>query len=867
MSQILQSAAIVALLVSICSATGAASARAAPAGKPGSIEARPQIGAPRDVQFLQGLRQRRLFELAEKHCDDLLADSRLDDRRRAALTIELSRTLAQHALESPPAAQAALWRRARAVVDDFAKAHAQSPQLLVVRAQGALAELAQGEEARETAQLAGQGDAALEEARGVLRGACERLRKLHTDVAAAIKRQPRGAAAPAEQLSTAQLLSLEMNLRHELARALLNQGLCYPTTSADRVNSLSQAMELLKSLEQQELEPKLAWSVSLDTVAALRAMDDYPAARRRLAALEKKEPPPAIAPRLRVERILLALARGQIDEALNEAGRSGPRPHADWAPAEYAQLEAYTTAWQKASERKDAGEAARWERTAVDQVRAIEQVHGPRWSRKAESLLASSIASSDVAPSTALLIRLAGSYYRGGKFDEALAAFDRASTTARQAGDAGAAFDAALAAATIERERKELRGAIDRYRKLAIEWPKNAKAAEAHLLAVHAAAQLAAGQQPPKLDEYKQLLAEHVANWPTAATASQAWWWLGRLAEHEHNPREALWAFQHVKPDHPQYAEAIEAAGRCYAQLVAESRGQEAEHERLAVEAVSYFERIIAAAKSRPKDDPAARAAALAAARIALADLPQGAAQAEALLTAALARAGDPPPEWKTTARGLLVAALAASGQIDQAEKLLQQIPINATDDALAVSQLLGEARGRASGDAARKLARLELTLLDDLLLARETIDPNTLPSIARQRAAALAAAGRRAEALAALTALAAENPRDGQTQEDLAALLAGGDRESQKAALEQWRLVASKSRPGSPRWLRAHYGLARTQLDLGNPQQASNVIKLVAATHPDLGGAQLKASFERLRAACEERSSAAGNRRLGAAQ
>jgi tetratricopeptide (TPR) repeat protein len=503
----------------------------------------------------------------------------------------------------------------------------------------------------------------------------------------------------------------------------------------------------------------------------------------------------------------------------------------------------------------------------MDQVRAIEQAHGPRWSRKAERLLASSIASSDAALSVTLLMRLAGSYYRGGQIDQALAAYDRASTASRQAEDTGTAFDAALAAATIERERKELRGAIDRYRKLAIDWPKNAKAAEAHLLAVHCAAQLAAGQQRPDLGEYKHLLNEHVAKWPTATTASQAWWWLGRLAEHEKNPRGALTAFQNVKSDQPQYAEAIEAAGRCYAQRLAESRGQVAEHERLAGEAVGYFERVIAAAKSRPKDDAAARAAVLSAARVALADLPQGAARAEGLLSTALRRNADSPPEWKTAARGLLVAALAENGRTDDAEKLLQQLPIDATAEALAVAQLLGDARGRSEKEAARKLARLELTVLDDLLLARDKINSKALPGIARQRAAALAAAGRRAEALASLKELVRENPRDGQAQEDLAGLMADGDRESQKAALEQWRLVASKSRPGSPRWLRAQYGLARTQLELGNPQQASKLIKLVAAAHPDLGGPPLKASFEELLEACDARSPAAGNGRLGAAQ
>jgi hypothetical protein len=339
------------------------------------------------------------------------------------------------------------------------------------------------------------------------------------------------------------------------------------------------------------------------------------------------------------------------------------------------------------------------------------------------------------------------------------------------------------------------------------------------------------------------------------------------LAEHEHDPREALAAFQHVKRDQPQYADAVEAAGRCYAQLVAESRDRGAEHERLANEAVSYFERVIAAEKSRSANDAAARAAALAAARVALADLPQGAAKAESLVSAALARPADAPTEWNTAARSLLVAALAASGRIDEAEKLLQQIPIDATPDALAVSQLLGEARGRASGEAARKLARLELTVLDELLLSRDKVDAKALPGVARQRATALAAAGRRAEALAALAALATENPRDGQTQEELATLMAGGDRESQRAALEQWRLVASKSRPGSPRWLRAHYGLARTQLDLGNPQLASQVIKQVAAAHPDLGGSQMKASFEQLLAACEGRTPSAGKNRPGAAQ
>ena len=95
---------------------------------------------------------------------------------------------------------------------------------------GALAALLQGEEGRDVAQFDSRREA-LDEARQVLRVACDQLRKLQADVAAAIKRQPRGVPPTQGQLSTAQLLSLEMHVRHELARGLTNQGLCYPATA------------------------------------------------------------------------------------------------------------------------------------------------------------------------------------------------------------------------------------------------------------------------------------------------------------------------------------------------------------------------------------------------------------------------------------------------------------------------------------------------------------------------------------------------------------------------------------------------------------------------------------------------------------
>ncbi len=828
-----------------------------------ALLAAPAVVALRDVQFLEGLRGRGLFELAEKYCLDELAKSDVNDARRADLTIELSRTFAQHAAESQDDVAASLWQKARQVVDDFARQHPRHPKLLLIRAQGALASLAQGEMARETAELSNGQPRGFDAARDLLRGAIGRLRKLDEDLAAEIKRRNSTSAAKAgdAQLSMSELISLEMNLRHQWARSLENQARCYPPGSADRVNSLSQAVELLEELARLDLEAPLAWSSRLDEIVCLQLLEDFATAERKLAALEKANPPPDVLSKLQAQRIHLPLARGRLDEALSEAARGASRAGTDGAEVQYARLEAYVKAWQRAIERPDAAAASKWEKTAVDQVDSIERAGGATWMRKAEALWAGSLAAAPGTTSARALATAAAGYYRGGRLDQALAAYDRSAQQAHDERDAAQAFAASLAAAAIERERQHDRSAIDRYRKLALAWPENPHAGEAHLLAVHGAAQLAARQKPPKLDEYERLLREHVATWPAGATASQAWWWLGRLKEHQHAYQEAIAAFRGVRPDDAQYVGAVEAIGRCYLALCEAARRGGKPGTAAADEALAYFEQVIAPGGKDPaKWSEAARAAVLAVARISLAEVPGGAAKAEERLHSALSGAPDAPRAWKNAALAVLVPMLAARGRIAQAEDLLKQMPIDASADALAMALALADVRTRANGEAKRKLAALEIVAIDDLLLRRDEVDAPTVQRILRQRAEALADSGRRTEAIEALESLAKDNPRDGQTQELLASrLMAGGDAASLQAALVKWREVAAKSRPASPRWFRAHYGLARTQLELGERTQARLTIKRVESVGGDFGGGQLKARFQRLVAESQRGAEASG--------
>ncbi len=56
--------------------------------------------ADEDARFVAGLRERRLFALAETYCNERLTNSQPSEIERIELTVELVRTYAEHALNS-----------------------------------------------------------------------------------------------------------------------------------------------------------------------------------------------------------------------------------------------------------------------------------------------------------------------------------------------------------------------------------------------------------------------------------------------------------------------------------------------------------------------------------------------------------------------------------------------------------------------------------------------------------------------------------------------------------------------------------------------------------------------------------------------
>lgn len=806
-----------------------------------------------DQRFLAGLRERALFELADAYCAAKLGDSALGEGRRADLVIELSLTLADWAVSSPPAERPALWLRAQRVTDEFVQQHPENPRLPLVRFQGALAVLARGELARQESELVADNQALVEEARTQLREAIRQLEAICDDVGERLRLARGTVGRPAaENLTEHQLASLEKSVQYQLARAFRNQGQSYPPDSADRANSLTRALALLDPLAKLDAEHPLAFESRLDEVVCWRLLADYAMAARKLDALDAAKPPAAVALAARAERIRLALATGELKQAIALVAAGRTLDGATSPELDFAWLQTYLEAWRAADRSGDRQSSGDWQSKATETVRLIEQKDGPYWTRRAEMLLAGYVRNSPGGGGLEMRVRAAESSFRSGRLDDALADYDAACAMAQRQGLSSRAFELGYTAAAIEHQRQHHAEAMARFRALSLTDPRQAKAADAHLLAIYHAEQLASVQSAESSDAigpYVELLREHLAHWPEGPTADQVRWRLGRLCEHQQDWPGAIAAYRTVSPQFGRFAEVVEGAARCWRAWLDQKRAAGEPVDAAVADAAGWFESIVFGPSRQVPTTwtPAARAAALEAARLWLDYTASGYGRAEQLLSTALApeQIADAPPEWTSAARAMLVYSLAGQGRRDEAAAVLQQVSTGPPGQLLGVLQGLLRVVAAARPDAKPEWAEIALRAAKLMDARRGELDPGQRQTADRLKAQALAVAGRTEEALAAYQWLAKIYSHDGDVQEAYAQLLSSRqDRPSLETALAKWREIDSGSRPASDRWFRAKYEVASLHLRLGDRAQAVKIINLLQLLHPELGGPAMKARF-----------------------
>src|SRR5690606_19004666 len=199
-----------------------------------------------DERFVEGLRERRLYELAASCCEQRLERSAIDPTERTRLTIELMRVRGEQALHAPVDQQARWWAAAREAGERLLAADPPAVRRELVEVQLALLLVAEGELARQQAEVArgSQPDYS---------AALDVLRRAESSLESVLEKLEQPPLAPArsessDELSTDERFALRNQVRLEHARLLTARAQCYPAGSADRIAAAMQANEILAAI-------------------------------------------------------------------------------------------------------------------------------------------------------------------------------------------------------------------------------------------------------------------------------------------------------------------------------------------------------------------------------------------------------------------------------------------------------------------------------------------------------------------------------------------------------------------------------------------------------------------------------------------
>lgn len=797
-----------------------------------------------DADFLKGLRQRGLYELAEHYCARELQQQDLSAAQKAALTEELIRTLAVHAANEEPARRAALWKRAQEVAAGYPKS---APRHCLVQMQAALAELARAELARQEADIAVA--SAREVALSAVRAAQRRLEAIDKELALEVplrrRRPPRDPLA----LTGEELFAVQMQAQFHLATAYRTRARIYPPGDNDRIAALQSALEWCgKPLTQLAADEPLVRRIRLEQAACHRLLGQRAEAKKLLGAL-LVESSPEVRHGALSELARLELDAGQPRRAIATLQVVQPGVHAE---VDLVRLEALLAELEKAKQVEQPEEAIQLLRDRA--VSATEQIlakHGAYWGRRADQLLVAA-AGDDGGGDLEIMRRQADGLAARKMYPEAMAAYDQAAQQALDGGNQQLAFQLYYKAALAARALGDKAEQASRMRDLATRLPKQPDSANVHYYAIVLTVQLARGD-PQQLAAYKEMLTEHASTWPDSERWAQIRLWKGKLLQQRRQWIPAAKEFQ-AAADRQPTADAIRGFRVCQQEVLAAQ--SDADAATAARAACRWLESFIVVENRLPAAWTAAqRAAAIAASRLYLKFVPASYSRVESMLRGALK--GPPAADGSTAAaiKPLLLVALAAQpAKVAEAEAMMSQWGEASPAALLETLEGLTFAMRTASPKSRQTTAKLVLNTIDRTL-QQASLDDASKRRIMRTQAEALAAAGESQQALRVFQQLAAAASRDAKLQLDYARFLselAPATEQSLQSALDQWRFIAQRSKPNSDVWYEAKYQVAFQLYRQGEKEEARKRIEYLQAVHGFSGQPQWEQRFGDLLAKCQ---------------
>ncbi len=828
-----------------------------------------------DSLMVDGLRKRRLFDLAEKYCAEKLANPELDPTERTRLVLDLMRTQTARAAVAGQTESEQRWVAATKTANDFIDAYRNQPRILLIEVQRALIHLTHGRLIQQQIEA----DIVPPESRERALEELNTCNKLLADItrAVALITPERRAQGPAEhELTLEELAALESNVQFQSAMCTLNRAALYPADDQlNRINALGIAIEGFEKVRRKTARNQSVWwQNELATVECYRLLGDLRTSTNVLSGMAAHidSPDSSNGQAVLRERILNSISardasgqRGLVDEYSKIV-----EPDAELSLAGMKLLMSLA----KLDERN----SREWQSLAAAQVRKIENAHGAYRGRLAELQLIGRAAGSttdhsttgnsatnDPAPGTAdisgttdidVLLRLGDTALRRGNTDDALKAYTKAVAGADAVGDSLTVFSTTVRISNILEKSAAHNDAAAQLLWVAGRFPDHERSAAVHLRGCWNVARVlnTTNEESVKAEietQFVTALKENISRWPESEAVDQARVWLAGHLQNRKRWEPAARVWMQVAPTSRRAVEAIRQANVC---LVNRMTAMQRDHQTVAAIADSEVELLqqrLGEIGSAESDTWTEQHTSIA---NSIVKLQTGFGSRRFTLVPLMQRTvAECSADNRDEATSWLVVAMAdeltASGGEGLSSLNEQVLNISRSFPALM----------RCDTGLARLIARYpDNTTLHEARLAvvsaamsRAPDDATTATWRARY-ASTLVSAGRHSEAVSMLQELADANPDSATAQMQLARCLSEIDgNEAQQKALSQWRIVAKKLKPRSDNWFEAKYHIALVMEQSGDKAGALKLLQYIRATGADWSESEFAAPYEELLRRC----------------
>ncbi|MEQ1902696.1 MAG: hypothetical protein ABL888_00755 [Pirellulaceae bacterium] len=371
--------------------------------------------------------------------------------------------------------------------------------------------------------------------------------------------------------------------------------------------------------------------------------------------------------------------------------------------------------------------------------------------------------------------------------------------------------------------------------------PKHELASTAHLRAIWSVSQLAAADAKQK-ERFRELLGEHLRDWPTSESSNQARLWLARLLFAENKIDEAVDTYLQISVASLHSLPAARDLRSALPRLIQEFRTKQKSpaSEAARISKIIFAQFVMQPDGSfQPTEGDCQRLLALAplVAEFQTIEHAKFAQMLEAALQNSEARQAD----WY---RPLLAATVAFLSGDENKQGRAKELFIEIEREPSALVQLFDLQNKLSAGKTAATFESWLVKTSEALEATATTAEERTNWQV--ERAKVLFANKRFEPATALLGPLAKSSPNRGDIQLLYARTLAELP-EQRSAALDQWRRVSAKVKDQSEEWFESKYQVARLLLELGQKEKASELLRFLNAIPPGWSKSTWSNKFDEL--------------------